>query len=35
VLETPMWFDMESRLMSYVRNYNRKIVRLRDDQFQF
>ena len=35
LLETPMWFDMESRLKSYVSNYGRKIVRLRDDQFQF
>jgi hypothetical protein len=35
VLETPTWFDMETRLKSYVTNYSRKIVRLRDDQFQF
>ena len=35
VLETPTWNTMENRLKSYVLNYNKKIVRVRHDQFQF
>ena len=35
VLDTPLWNTMENRLQSYVLNYNKKIVRLRADQFQF
>src|SRR5262245_18327358 len=35
VQDSPTWSTMEGRLMRYVRNYNKKIVRLRNDQFQF
>jgi hypothetical protein len=35
VLETKLWADMERRLGKYVVNYSKKIVRLREDQFQF
>ncbi len=35
VLESKMWADLERRLHSYVVNYSKKIVRLREDQFQF
>jgi hypothetical protein len=35
VLDTPLWNTMETRLKTYVLNYNKKIVRLRLDQFQF
>ena len=35
VLDTPTWNTMENRLKSYVLNYNKKIVRVRNDQFQF
>lgn len=35
VLETPLWNSMESRLKGYVLNYTKKIVRVRNDQFQF
>jgi hypothetical protein len=35
VLDTRLWNDMERRLRRYVTNYSKKIVRLRDDQFQF
>ena len=35
LLETPLWHDMERRLRGFVTNYSKKIVRLRDDQFQF
>ena len=35
MLDTRLWNDMERRLRKYVTNYNKKIVRLRDDQFQF
>jgi len=35
VLETPTWNTMENRLKSYVLNYKKKIVRVRNDQFQF
>src|SRR5450759_4553133 len=35
VLDTPLWNTMETRLKTYVLNYNKKIVRLRNDQFQF
>ena len=29
------WEQLESHLQKYVVNYKRKVVRLRDDQFQF
>jgi hypothetical protein len=35
LLDAPQWLDLERRLRGYVTNYNRKVVRLRDDQFQF
>jgi hypothetical protein len=35
VLETRLWSDMERRLRRYVGNYNKKIVRMREDVFQF
>ena len=35
VLDTPTWNTMENRLKSYVLNYHKKIVRVRNDQFQF
>ncbi len=35
LLDTPLWSDMERRLRGFVTNYSKKIVRLRDDQFQF
>jgi hypothetical protein len=35
MLDTHLWNDMERRLRKYVTNYRKKIVRLRDDQFQF
>ena len=35
VLDTPLWNTMENRLKSYVLNYGKKIVRVRNDQFQF
>ena len=35
LLDAPLWDDMERRLRGYVTNYNKKVVRLRDDQFQF
>jgi hypothetical protein len=35
VLDTPLWSDLERRLRAFVTNYSKKIVRLRDDQFQF
>ena len=35
MLDTRLWNDMERRLRRYVTNYGKKIVRLRDDQFQF
>jgi hypothetical protein len=35
LLETPLWADLERRLRGYVTNYRKKIVRVRDDQFQF
>ena len=34
-LDSALWTKMENRLKSYVLNYNRKIVRVRNDQFQF
>jgi hypothetical protein len=34
-LETPLWNSMEKRLKTYVVNYNKKIVQVRNDQFQF
>jgi hypothetical protein len=35
VLRTPLWNNMETRLKTYVTNYTKKILRVRDDQFQF
>jgi len=35
LLDTPLWSDMERRLRGFVTNYSKKVVRLRDDQFQF
>lgn len=35
VLQSPTWEQMESRLLEYVVNYTKKIVRLREDSFQF
>jgi hypothetical protein len=35
LLETSLWADLERRLHGYVTNYHKKIVRVRDDQFQF
>jgi len=35
LLSTPLWEDMEQRLLGYVTNYAKKVVRLRDNQFQF
>jgi hypothetical protein len=35
VLESPAWERLEARLQEFVVNYGKKIVRLRDDQFQF
>ena len=35
VLESRLWLDMERRLHKFVRNYTKKIVRMREDQFQF
>ena len=35
VLGSPVWEQMESRLQQYVVNYNRQIVRLRENAFQF
>jgi hypothetical protein len=35
VLESPAWGRLEARLQEFVVNYSKKIVRLRDDQFQF
>ncbi len=34
-LDSPLWNTMENRLRSYVLNYSKKIVRVRNDQFQF
>ena len=35
VLTGSAWERLENHLQEYVANYKRKIVRLRDDQFQF
>lgn len=35
VLASPVWEQLESRLQSYVVNYGRKIVPLRENAFQF
>lgn len=35
VLDSPAWEQMEERLREFVVNYSRKIVRLREDHFQF
>lgn len=35
VLDSPLWTDMERRLRKFVSNYTKKIVRMREDQFQF
>jgi len=35
VLDSPAWEQLETRLQEYIFNYRKKIVRLKDDQFQF
>jgi len=35
VLDSPAWEQLETRLQEYIFNYHKKIVRLKDDQFQF
>jgi hypothetical protein len=35
LLDTPLWEELEQRLHGYVTNYAKKVVRLRDNQFQF
>jgi hypothetical protein len=35
VLDSRLWSDMERRLHKFVSNYTKKIVRMREDQFQF
>ena len=35
VLNSPQWERLETHLQRFVSNYARKVVRLRDDQFQF
>lgn len=35
VLGSPAWEQMEERLREFVINYGHKIVRLREDHFQF
>ena len=35
VLDSPAWEQLEERLQEFVVNYSRKIVRLREDHFQF
>lgn len=35
VLDSSAWEQLETRLQEYIFNYHKKIVRLRDDQFQF
>lgn len=35
VLDSPAWEQLETRLQEYIFNYRKKVVRLRDDQFQF
>ena len=35
VLRNPRWKNYERRLQVFVTNYSRKVVRLREDQFQF
>jgi hypothetical protein len=35
VLDSPAWEQLETRLQEYIFNYRKKIVQLKDDQFQF
>jgi hypothetical protein len=35
ILAGPTWARLEERLHEYITHYRRKVVRLRDDQFQF
>jgi hypothetical protein len=35
ILDGPQWQRIETRLLEYVTHYRRRIVRLREDQFQF
>ena len=35
VLDSPAWEQLEERLKEFVVNYSHKIVRLREDHFQF
>jgi hypothetical protein len=35
VLDSSTWDQLETRLQEFIANYSKKIVRLRDDQFQF
>ncbi len=35
LLDNPRWAAYERRLLEYVTNYSKKVVPLREDQFQF
>jgi hypothetical protein len=35
VLDSPEWDKLETQLQPYILNYSKKIVALREDQFQF
>ncbi len=35
VLDSPEWDKLETRLQRYILNYSKKVVALREDQFQF
>ena len=35
VIESPAWGRLETRLQEFVTHYSKKVVRLREDQFQF
>jgi hypothetical protein len=35
VLDSPEWDRLETRLQHYILNYSKKVVALREDQFQF
>jgi hypothetical protein len=35
VLASVQWEKLETNLQKYITDYKRKVVRLRDDQFQF
>ena len=34
-LINPLWTQLEERLLAYVINYSKKVVRLRENHFQF